>query len=121
MHLIMRTTAPRAAQRDGERDRVQAELKRMMLEVIGPQRQVLWEEFGVDIDDGLRLLALPALMPSYRPNLDALPEFFISLAADVPWKEPAARAVKVAEVPHPPPPLPACVLHKDEYCIRKNV
>lgn len=77
---------------------VQAELKEMMMKVVSLQVQLLREEFGVDLDGDLRLVGLPALLPSYPPNLDALPEFFISIAADVPWKEPAERAVKMAEV-----------------------
>jgi len=69
-----------------------------MIKVVSLHRQELFEEFGVELDDDLRVKALPALIPSYRPNLDALPEFFMSIAADVPWTEPGPKAVKVAEV-----------------------
>eukprot|EP00892_Ulva_mutabilis_P006513 jgi/Ulvmu1/4233/UM191_0006.1 len=74
-----------------------AELKDMMLKLIKLHKQDLHEEFGVKLDDDLRLEALPALIPSYRPNLDALPEFFVSIAADVEWTKPSAKAVAVAE------------------------
>ena len=70
----------------------------MMLMVLQMQKQQLEEGFGIKLDDQMRLTGMPELVPMYFPDFDGLPELLIKLAVDVPWTEPAAMVLKVAEV-----------------------
>jgi hypothetical protein len=73
----------------------------MMLLVLDMHRAELADEFGVVLRGdvhALQLAAMPEVLPGYCPCLDELPEFLMRVAVDIPWPEPAAKAVCMCEV-----------------------
>ena len=70
----------------------------MMLMVLEMQKKQLEEGFGIKLDGEMRLTAMPELVPMFCPDFDGLPELLIKLAVDVPWTDPAAMVMQVAEV-----------------------
>jgi hypothetical protein len=70
----------------------------MMIEVLNLRAGVLREEFAIEVDSEDRLRTLPAVLASYCPDLDFLPEFLLRIAADVEWLDDVKRVTGVAEV-----------------------
>ena len=48
--------------------------------------EMLRECVGLGIDGGGRLMALPALIDHYVPDMDRLPQLVLRLARDVEWR-----------------------------------
>ena len=76
---------------------VQDELQEMILQLLALKAPLLKEQWGVTISDG-RLHTLPVLVAGYTPDMDALPEFLVSLAVDVSWDNAERRLTDVAQV-----------------------
>lgn len=79
-----------------EADGSKEELAAMVVELLAMKADTLRTRFAVGIEGG-RLHTLPRLIESYCPDLDALPEFLLTLAADVEWSEEPACTEGVAQ------------------------
>jgi DNA mismatch repair protein MLH1 len=76
---------------------VQDELQVMIVELLNLKAAYLKQWWGIDIRDGA-MHTLPLLIAGYCPDLDALPEFLIALAAEVEWTDERARIQDISQV-----------------------
>ncbi|TPX32420.1 hypothetical protein SmJEL517_g04461 [Synchytrium microbalum] len=68
-----------------ENDITKDEIANKIVETLVDRRQMLLEYFSIKISEDGELLALPAILKGYTPNLDKLPLFFVRCQSEVNW------------------------------------
>ena len=63
-----------------------AEVAQLTQQLLTSKAEMLRECVGIDIDRGGRIVALPALIDHYVPDLDRLPQLVLMLARRIDWR-----------------------------------